>query len=171
MSEAIFTQEQVNALLRKLEADLLESRKKAQTACRLCGHKTKIQKRKLNGGQVKTAIELYRFSKTHADENGWFMLGKDSCGKAGHLDMHHGEYEKLPYFGILEAGECLGQWRFTEVGKLFMEGKASVPKHIFTQGTTKTLVGIGTEKVTIHEALGTPFNLMELLQPIEEEIL
>jgi hypothetical protein len=128
--------------------------------CPCCGQIAKVYKRKLHTSMALTLINLYKKN----ENNDWVDV-KDFL-RINKLKNSH-DWTLLRYWGIIEEkqkGEektkTSGLWRITEKGKLFVENRLEVPRHIYIFDTK--LLGNSEQVTTIIDALGDKFNYNEL---------
>ena len=128
----------------------------------------KIYKRPLNSGTARVLIEIYRIDCTiDKEENGWFHLMNECTSRR--VNAMGMEYSKLQHWGFIEprgdepdtGARSSGFWRITKVGREFVEGSLSVPKHIYLYD--QAFIRFGDERTTIQEALGEKFSYADLM--------
>lgn len=134
--------------------------------CPACYRFAKVYRRKLNRGMVSAILWFYR----HAKQGEWVQIG--ALSEKDRLDLHHWEYAKLRYWGILEEAKSEQQknsvtcWRLTPNGRLFAEGGAAVPKYVYVYDSeiAPWPSSEPVELITIDEALAEHFDLDELME-------
>jgi hypothetical protein len=137
------------------------------TNCPCCGQSVKLYKRKLNSGMAYALIQIYKFDKTITEGYHFFEVGKE-LAKTGKVAIAL-EYNKLAYWGLIETtindnpdeNSRSGFWRITDKGKLFVEGKITVPKQVYVYDAKARMVS--KEQTAIHQALGDKFDYTELM--------
>jgi hypothetical protein len=125
--------------------------------CPCCHQLAKVYKRRINAGMAWGLIRMYRVSA-----HDWVHVPD--------LNLPGGDMVKLRYWGLIEnpPGERRddgsprsGKWRFTELGRQWVRGKATVPERarIYDEECLR-LFG---RQISIHDALGTKFDYRELM--------
>lgn len=154
------------------ETSRFRSRLDKGTVCGCCGRFGKRYKRALNSGMAAMLVRIYAHSRKLAPETGgWIHVSKELVDElgAGQFSNPIGrEYSKLKHWGLLEQkdppkgkGKGDGLWRITLAGQDFVEGKASVPRHIYLYDGR--LDGFSDEVTTIRSALDDRFSYAALM--------
>lgn len=133
--------------------------------CPVCTQFAKVYRRAFPSASARILVLLYREGGRHDYVYLPDLLPKvgtntASQGGYGVQSAHWGLIERQP--GTREDGsDRVGWWRLTENGRLFVEGRITVPKY------AKLYDGrcLGTEgnPVTIQQALGKRFDYSELM--------
>jgi len=141
---------------------------KAGLDCPCCGTRMKIYKRRLNDGMARALTAIAELSKEHADVDGWLPVGKKSeiMPASVALQLHHWEYPKLKFFGLLEsmpapAANKDGLWRVTPHGVAFLAGK--VPARAYVRELKGKVMRISKRRVYLSDVLKTPFDFDDLM--------
>ena len=136
--------------------------------CPCCGRYAKLYRRKLNSSMARFLVWLGRVS---GDGAPWVDLA-DNCramldngvvitgGDHGKL-AHWGLVEQRPVEDVTTTGKTSGQWRITPKGKAFLRGEIEVPRYAHL--LFNDLVGWGSERTDIHQALGEVFDYEEMM--------
>lgn len=127
--------------------------------CPCCHQPVKMYKRKLNSVMSRMLIQLY-FLK---DE--WNHVSDIAKGIS---DTGTNDFSKLRNWLLIEQKKnedskkkTSGFWKITPLGRLFVEGKVTVPSFVNIYNTKK--YGESTEMITIEDALGVKFNYQKLM--------
>jgi hypothetical protein len=136
-----------------------DAKKSAECPC--CTQDVRVWPRKLNSGMARSAIIIYRSTKPGE----WFDVG--ALPKKQKLDLHHWEYSKLRFWGILEEQVASGRpnslWRLTPLGRTFVENKVRLQQKVWVYDNEA--LGRKDKKTTsITEALGVKFNFDSLMR-------
>lgn len=133
--------------------------------CPCCGQDCKLYERKLNSGMARALISLY-----HACARGdvgafhHFYEVKNRAGVKGN------DYGFLKWWKLVEKAprdpedtkrRTNGLWRITELGRDFVEGRKSMPRHALC--FDDTFYGFTQEVTDIGTALGDDFDYQELM--------
>jgi hypothetical protein len=133
--------------------------------CPACYRFAKVYRRKINSGMVRAAVWFYR----NAAQGEWVNIG--ALSEKDRLDLHHWEYSKLRYWGLLEETKSdqpknsATYWRLTPAGRAFVEGGAAVQKYAYVyDGEVAPWPSTEpVELITIDEAVTDHFDLEELM--------
>jgi hypothetical protein len=126
--------------------------------CPCCKREGKIYNRTITSGMAR---ELIAFYKEYGKAYGYGTeVKRVATGR---------EFAKLRYWGLIEEKDArredgsphAGWWRVTERGRLWICGSISVPKYAVV--FDKEAITVQGSKWTIEDALGTKFDLEELL--------
>lgn len=125
--------------------------------CPCCTQFAKVYRRKINAG---AAVGLVRMVVRYGDE--WVHVPT-------HFSRLGGEFARLRYWSLVveqpevrEDGGRAGYWQVTPLGRDFALGRARVPK--YARVYDGRLLGLVDEQtVSIRDALGTKFNLEDLM--------
>jgi hypothetical protein len=139
----------------------LRDRVEDGATCPCCKQLAKVYHRKINAGQARSLIRMYRADPARGYVHLPTVVGSRSREEA-----------KLRYWGLLEEerakrkdGGRAGFWRITDRGELFVLGQLRVPKYSRIYG--KRCLGLDdTETASIVDALGTDFDYRELMEGI-----
>jgi hypothetical protein len=139
----------------------LKDRVYAGERCPCCHQFSKVYRRAINNTQARALVVIYR---TVGD--GWGHLPDLRMALAPH---HSNEEPKLRYWGLLEEeltvrpdGGRAGWWRVTALGEQWVSEDVSIPKYVHIYDGERIGQPFG-EPTTIRDALGTKFNLDELM--------
>lgn len=98
--------------------------------CDHCGASIRHYRHNLNKGMVAGLVALMK-------------LG--GCGGLRQMRLtisQHNNFQKLRYWGLIESIKGTYDWRITEVGKSFLQGKIRVHKNVITfRGETVSFEG------------------------------
>lgn len=141
----------------------LEQELEKGTQCPCCRQFAKKYKRKLNSGMARILIHIYKRNKKQIT---FFHVNQHIRKKI--LQNSH-DWPLLRYWGLIEpkikeredGSNRNGYYRITKKGKLFVERKITVPKHILMYNNK--LQGFTQEITTIKESLGSKFLYSELM--------
>lgn len=124
--------------------------------CPCCGQIAKVYKRKLNSGMAMELIRLYKFKSDEYIHHTQFA------------SVQGGEISKLSYWGLVEDKlnnntntRCSGLWAITNTGRLFVENKIRIPKHIYLYDSK--FLSFSEETINIIDSLGSRFSYYELM--------
>lgn len=138
--------------------------------CPCCNQRAKTYKRKLNSAMAVCLIEMYH---QVIDAPGSYVHIKDmmKASQRFTLNMNGGNFATMHYWSLIfemakdpEVTEkrTTGNWRITQKGIDFVEGRLTVPKYVFTYNMH--LEGLSPEQISIKEALSSKFNYTELMK-------
>lgn len=124
--------------------------------CPCCTQFAKVYRRKITSTSARSLIRL------------WRAAGHDYAHLPTVLDQFHADEAKMVHWGLIEEesiirpdGGRAGWWRVTELGALWISRAVTVPKYARVyDGRCLGMTGPG---VTIDDALGTKFSLIELM--------
>lgn len=105
------------------------------TICPCCGRKIVEYKHKLNSVLIRglTALE---------------MAGGMATLKELSLDVSaHNNFQKLKYFGLVDKVDGSFIYKITDLGRIFLAGKFSVPSEVYT--VDGNVVRVGPENIYI----------------------
>lgn len=141
--------------------------------CPCCGQKVKMYSRKMNGVIARALVEFY---KAHEGGFDWLQPLRDldflrSTGGSG-------DYAKARFWGLIEnhmvyengKHTSTGEWRLTEKGKEFVEGKVRVPKYAYVYNNKCTGLS-DSDSVSVIEALGEKFDKSQIMGMIPKKFL
>lgn len=124
--------------------------------CPLCNQMAKMYKRKINATMARTLIRLHR------------VAGSDYA-HAPSLPGDNHEISQLAWWGLVEEdgqprpdGGRGGHWRVSDKGRAFIFQGLKVPK--YAKIYDHKLYGLTGDPVTIQDALGSKFDLQELMR-------
>ena len=139
--------------------------------CPACGQTVKLYKRKLNAAMARGLIELYRWEREQGDDAPAFAKIRDDLG------LKEVTTRQLPttrYWGLVyttsespaeDGNPKSGLYRLTDLGRAFVNGKVSVPRHAYI--FNDKLRGRSKDTTTIVDALSDKFTYSELWEPID----
>lgn len=115
--------------------------------------------------------KVYRRKVTSTAAHALVMLWLNSAHDFAHLPTvrgaNDGEAAKLAYWGLIEEERTLrpdggrsGWWRVTDAGEAFLRGQTVAKYALVYDGD---VLGYEGPDVSIHDALGTRFDLAELM--------
>lgn len=121
--------------------------------CPVCDQFCKLYNRKINTGMARWLLEVViKFG-----DSSWFDIKQTSA--------RGGDYGKLRYWGIIEAGSESrsqgGKWRITEQGISFAMGVMRMPRNVYVRNNEAK--GFSEDTISIQEALGDKFDYDELM--------
>ncbi len=139
--------------------DWLRERIDEGAACPCCTQFAKVYRRKINSGQARSLIRM------------WRRCGTDWCHVPTEIGARSREEGKLAYWDILEEeterrddGGRAGWWRITDLGSRFVLDQIRLPKYArIYDGRCLGLIG---EPQGIRDALGTKFDYRGLMDGI-----
>lgn len=125
--------------------------------CPCCNQLAKVYRRPINAGMALSIIKMLRFGGLE------YQYIPASIGAKSR------EEGKLRYWGLIEEelevrredGGRAGWWRVTPKGRDWVLERITVPK--YARIYDAKLLGLTGPEVTIRQALGTKFNLDELM--------
>jgi hypothetical protein len=130
--------------------------------CPCCEQKARVYLRKLNRTMVLLPLELSR-------RNGFEWTHVPTFARQHLISVaHQGGYLTMSqHWGLIEEerlvrtdGGRAGWWRLTRKGSVFVNGRAHVPERArIYDGRCLGLIG---NPISIHDALGTPFDLRDI---------
>lgn len=120
--------------------------------CPACGQNVRLYKRPLNAAMARALILISKAPK--ANDAGWVDIKS--------VDVRGGDYAKLRYWELLEAGEP-GLWRVTQKGLKFISDQIRVPSHAHVYNDR--VRGWSDEDVNIRQALGEAHDYTQLMSP------
>ncbi len=131
--------------------------------CPLCGRHAQVYDRRLRGTLVADLTTLYKLDKRHPGK--WFHAS-DFVSWAGR------DYNIMRWWELIESSEesalpttqSKGLWRITLAGKAFVEGNMVVASNRLDLFGECIGVSPKSKLINIREALGTKFNLEELMR-------
>lgn len=136
--------------------DWLRTRVYGGIHCPVCTQYAKVYRRKINAGMANSLIRMYRTG------------GRDWVHVPTQIGARSREEGKLAYWGLIEEqmstrddGGRQGYWRVTDAGERFIRLGTRVPKYALIYNGRP--LGFEGPEVTIREALGSKFNLDELM--------
>lgn len=139
----------------------LRDRVEDGATCPCCKQLAKVYRRKINSGQARSLIRMYRADPARGYVHLPTVVGSRSREEA-----------KLRYWGLLEEervrrkdGGRAGFWRITSLGELFVLNRVRVAK--YSRIYDKRCLGLDdTETASIVDALGAGFDYRELMEGI-----
>jgi hypothetical protein len=124
--------------------------------CPVCTQLAKVYRRSITSRSARSLIALYR------------AVGRDWGHLPTILRDKQADEAKMAYWGLIEEervrrpdGGRAGWWRVTAAGQEWLQGHSTVPK--YARIYDGRCLGLEGPETTIHEALGTRFNLAELM--------
>jgi hypothetical protein len=150
----------------------LRARFEEGATCPCCNQFVKLYKRKLNSNMAAAMISLYHADS--ANRRAWVHLKKYLLEKKRYFSdapalRHWSLIEEKPE-GLEDGNPRAGYYRITELGRRFVENRASVIKHTY-QYNRKILDRNQPDlsEIMIREALGDEFNYNELMRATPDE--
>lgn len=126
--------------------------------CPCCEQLAKVYRRNIHSAIARGLIMAYR-----AGANDTFVHAPTVTRSGDSLEL-----SKARYWGLVEEesklrpdGGRAGWWRLTPLGVAFVESSATVPKYALLYDGN--LIRTEGDPVTIEDALGDKFSLMELM--------
>jgi hypothetical protein len=139
--------------------------------CPCCDQFAKVYRRTMTSAMARALIEMWKIYKDAGDIREWIhvpsSLGPRFSAARG------GDFAKMRYWGLVEeaTGNVLsptetdsphaGYWRITDTGIAFVEGRVTVPKHIFLYDGE--LIKLSVEPLGVDEALKERFSYTDLM--------
>jgi hypothetical protein len=157
--------------LAEAKQEFFEQARRGGAACPCCGRFGKVYKRKIHSGMAAILVLLYR----HQNLGFTHVLTLVSAAMTPSVAAHvgGGDFAKLRYWGLIEeethervskGKKCgTGRWRITGSGAQFVEGTATVQRHVWVY--SGQALGFHGEHISIHDALGDRFSYAELMRP------
>jgi hypothetical protein len=133
--------------------------------CPVCNQNVKLYKKKIDSMMAFYLTKLYRISMKNPSKV--FFHVEDDLKVVNKLG---GSWAKLRYWNLIvqkpkdetdTIRRTSGMWRITDTGKMYAEGKLSLPKYIKLYN--QTFYGFEGERVDIRSSLTDKFNYMELM--------
>jgi len=134
-------------------------RQDTKTDCPCCGRNVQRYRRHLHKEQADFMVELLRHGGDKRFIQSSTVMGHDASTTKSSTDA---AYLVWPGIELLEV-EGKGHYRITGKGMRWLRGRLRVPAWFDTM--LGTVIGTAPEKVTIHEVLGTKFNIHKVLRP------
>lgn len=137
---------------------------KSGCSCPACSQFIKMYKRKIDKSMAHIMLRLYKVTAEKPEQE-FFHIDEDL-----HIPVTSSGIAKLRYWNLVEEKasdpnlkdkKSSGMWRITNKGKLFVQGKVTVPK--YAKVYNKVVHGFEGEEVNIQMALGSKFNYEELM--------
>ena len=135
--------------------------------CPCCTRLVKLYHYKINSGQARALITLYKLTNQQKPKDGWIHVPQEFAKLK--LDAHGMSYHRTALWGLIEQQpvnddpnkNSSGYWRITEKGKSFVNGRIKVLQsaYVFEGRVMKT----GGNPVDIRDALGKKFSYEELM--------
>jgi hypothetical protein len=144
--------------------------------CRVCRQRVHLDKRAMNSGMVRALIRLARHARQfgRGREKDEFMDYRNWNARAearDHTLLRHTDNPEGPggYWGLIvaDATRPPGWWKITERGLAFVREEIRVPRAMYYFDTR--CYGFTKKKTGIRKALGTKFDLDELMRDNEPE--
>ena len=124
--------------------------------CPVCRQNAKVYRRQIHSGMARVLIAMWRQGR-----RGWIYL-PDIAQKSR-------DSSYLALWNLIEAstepredGGRAGWWRVTPEGEQFVQGRTRVPRYALVYDGS--LLRHEGEPIDINDALGSRFNLRELLE-------
>jgi hypothetical protein len=144
--------------------DWLRQRVEKGDRCPCCSQFAKVYKKAITATSARVLILLW---KTSGRDYG-YIPAILTTGPTMMVRASGGDYAKLAYWGLIEPlpekrpdGGKAGWWRVTELGERWIYRTVTVPEYArIYAGRCLNLTG---KEVSIVDALGTRFNLAELM--------
>lgn len=130
--------------------------------CPTCGNYTRVYKRVLNSGMARALVAIYRsFGRGFGHLPSLRLAHADDTPARGLYPLGN-EEPKMRYWCLLEEDLTRqGYYRVTDTGEDWVLGHSHVPKYALIVNTR--CVGLEGPPWSIRDALGTKFNLVDLL--------
>lgn len=127
--------------------------------CPTCTQHAQVYRRKINAGMAVSLLRMFAHDPVNL---GWLHVPTVVGGRSR-------EEGKLAYWGLVEEelvrredGGRAGFWRVTELGRLFAQGRTTLPK--YARIYNGRCLGLDTTShAGIRDALGTQFSYDELM--------
>lgn len=151
----VATEPTLSELRDEVEAVLAVQEPQPHMYCRACGQRVQLYKRRLHNRMAEQLVRAYLHQRTIAGRGQWWRFTD------ARLEQN-GEYSKLAIWGLLEENDGeRGEWRVTDLGWDFVEGRAIVPRAVFVyNGTCR---GVSPELIGRRDVLGAEFDLEAVL--------
>lgn len=134
--------------------------------CPCCGQTVKLYPRKLSSALGRFLVDIYKFTIDRTPADRWVNVSKEMIVKSDHHITR--DYSILRFWGLLESAEDeSSQWRITDTGIAFVEGRMVVPQKAYIYNNY--CVRLSETTTDINSALGKKFDLKELLESREVE--
>jgi len=133
--------------------------------CCVCKQNVKVYRRKFNRTMAKFLVEMYK-----VDEEGIGWLHVASSDRILQITRGAGDFAKSRYWDLIEQRFDLvggkkvgsGDWRITQKGREFVEGKITIEKYAFVYN--KHCLGFSEgEPLSIRQALGEKYDYEEMM--------
>lgn len=137
--------------------------------CPLCLTTCTIYRRPLNRGMIRSLLYIWRACLDHPDRV--ILISKYALGKSVALDLHHDEYTKLPYWGLItNLGTIDGSsvWCVTHLGDQFIRRPDAVTVPRYAHVLHNQVLRHEGPEINIYEAYRQRFDLGDLLNPRPE---
>jgi len=128
--------------------------------CPCCGRIGRVYKRKFNSGMARVLARLVALG----GEREWVNVRRLFPG----VLQRGGEWARARFWLFVEprdhrtaTANPRGDWRVTPWGSQFIREGLSVPKHVYIWDNTP--ISFSEDTTTFHEALGSHFDVAELL--------
>ena len=152
----------------KQAKDWLRSKMDKGATCPCCNQFVKMYKRKLNSTMARSLVRLYHLDKFNS-------IYYHNVNIVKSVSESVGDFAKLLYWGMIEqkpndddkSKKNAGMWKITDKGRMFVEGKIKVPKHVNVYNSKP--YGFTMEETDIKEALGDKFDYSELMKEKQEK--
>jgi len=141
------------------------------THCPCCNQYAKKYKRKLTSAMAWVLVIIYKYYLKEGNLEKWLHV-EDYLKNYPNLPSSlRGDFSKLRYWGLIEeqkntlrddGSKRVGYYRITRRGKLFVEGKIRVLKHIFIYNN-KVKGFIKGTYISIKDASSSKFDYSELM--------
>ena len=144
--------------------DWVNSNKRKGCVCPCCNQIAKIYKRKLIVNYVLGLFYLYKLHKQHPQTE-FFHISEIKV-----TNNYFSAFAQLKCWELITEMDkpidvknkrTSGNWKLTEKGKLFVEGKIEVEQHVYMYNAE--FLGYSDKKISIEEALGSRFNYTEMM--------
>lgn len=159
-------QTQLSYTIAELKAQLFSHYDEEGSHCPVCGHYVKLYHRKLTSTMAIALIYIYRYFVLHPEKK-WvhieklFKNIKDIPAHDTSVLRHWGLLEKKGTMKEDGNPDC-GYYGITEKGKLFVNNKATVKKHVNLYNNE--VVDFEGDEIRIEDALSQKFHYNELME-------
>lgn len=154
-----------SSTIKETRAYLKDNIKKG-TKCPCCSQNVKLYRRPITSTSARALLEVYRHNRYDYFHVGRYLLSIPNLLSS----TGGGDFAKLRYWGLVEMKEELapngtnrnGEFRVTQKGRDFVEGKIVVEKYIYMYNNKQFDIATD-ESVSFRECLGKKFNFDEIL--------
>lgn len=139
--------------------------------CPVCNQNVTLWKRPLSSGSARSLIILYKIDRENPGK--WVHIQQEFAQRK--LNANSMNYILLPWYGLIESKKgnddpkkkASGFWRITQSGRDFVEGRVTMPSHVYIINNTKD--GQSDKYIDIRTALGKEFDYRELMAEFYRE--
>lgn len=146
---------------------------KSGVTCPCCARHTQMYSRTITSAMARGLIVLYRLRHSKQDANEFMHIENVLKEVQGLPASIRADIPKLRFWGLIEpdgkdneetGNPNTGMYRITEQGKLFVEGKITVSKHVNIYNNRFFGYNPVTGTISIQEALKNKFNYEQLMK-------